>query len=152
MQIPLIEQPLRRRQTISRTYQYSFAGTVDSGVISLCFWLKCIMRHVIDGWWRHQMETFSALRPVTRSFNVFFHLRPNKRLSKPSWGWWFETPSRSLWRHCNCPVDIWHYLWQIVFVCLYITPYQHHHCHCANLADDIELIKCQWDMFCRVCE
>ena len=25
----------------------------------------------------------------------------NKRLSKRSWGWWFETPSRSLWRHCN---------------------------------------------------
>ena len=97
------------------------------------------MRHVIEGWWRHQMETFSALRPVTRSFNVFFHLRPNKRLSKPSWGWWFETPSRSLWLHCNCPVDIWHYLWQIVFVCLYITPYQHHHCHCANLFDASEI-------------
>ena len=25
----------------------------------------------------------------------------NKWLSKQSWGWWFETPSRSLWRHCN---------------------------------------------------
>ena len=25
----------------------------------------------------------------------------NKRLSKQSWGWWFETPSRSLWRHCS---------------------------------------------------
>ena len=24
----------------------------------------------------------------------------NKPLSKQSWGWWFETPSRSLWRHC----------------------------------------------------
>ena len=64
------------------------------------------------------METFSALlvlcagnspvtgefpsqRPVTRSFDVFFDLRPNKRLSKHSWGWWFETSSRSLWRHCN---------------------------------------------------
>ena len=23
----------------------------------------------------------------------------NKRLSKQSWGWWFETPSHSLWRH-----------------------------------------------------
>ena len=69
-------------------------------------------------WWRHQMEAFSALltlcagnspitsefhaqRPVTRSFDVFFDLRPNKRLSKQSWGWWFETPSRSLWRHCD---------------------------------------------------
>ena len=72
---------------------------------------------------RHQMETFSALlaicagnssvtgefpaqMPVTRSFDVFFDLRLNKRLSKQSWGWWFETPSHPLWRHCNvssCP-------------------------------------------------
>ena len=69
-------------------------------------------------WWRHQMETFSALlaicagnssvigefptqRPVTRSFDVFIDLRPNKRLSKQSWGCWFETPSRPLWRHRN---------------------------------------------------
>ena len=69
-------------------------------------------------WWRHQMETFSALlaicagnspvpgefptqRPVTRTFDVFFDLRLNKRLSKQSWGWWFETLSPPLWRHCN---------------------------------------------------
>ena len=69
-------------------------------------------------WWRHQMETFSALlaicadnspvsgefstqRPVTRSFDVFFDLRLNKRLSKQSWGWWFETLWRPLWRHRN---------------------------------------------------
>ena len=25
----------------------------------------------------------------------------NKRLSNQSWGWWFGTPSRSSWRHCN---------------------------------------------------
>ena len=42
-----------------------------------------------------------AQRPVTRSFDVFFDLHPNKRLSKHSRGWWFETPSRPLWRHCN---------------------------------------------------
>ena len=64
------------------------------------------------------METFSALlaicagnsavpgefpvqRPVTRSFDVFFDLRLNKRLSKQSWGWWFETLPRPLWRHSN---------------------------------------------------
>ena len=69
-------------------------------------------------WWRHQIETFSALlaicagnspvtgefpaqRPVTRSFDVVFDLRLNKRLSKQSWGWWTETPSRPLWRHSN---------------------------------------------------
>ena len=69
-------------------------------------------------WWRHQMETLSALlaicvgnslvpgefpaqRPVTRSFRVFFDLSLNKPLSKQSWGWWFETLSCSLWRHGN---------------------------------------------------
>ena len=31
----------------------------------------------------------------------FFYLRMNKRLSKHSWGWWLETPSRSLWHHYN---------------------------------------------------
>ena len=68
--------------------------------------------------WRHQMETFSALltfcagnslvtgefptqRPVTRSFDVFFDPRLNKQLNKQSRGWWFETPSRSLWRQRN---------------------------------------------------
>ena len=40
-------------------------------------------------------------RPVTRSFDAFFDLRLNKRLSKQSWGWWFETPSCPLWRHSN---------------------------------------------------
>ena len=40
-------------------------------------------------------------RPVTQSFDVFFDVRLNKRLSKQSWCWWFETPSRLLWRHRN---------------------------------------------------
>ena len=40
-------------------------------------------------------------RPVTRSVDVFFDLRLNKRLSEQSWSWWSETPSRSLWRHYN---------------------------------------------------
>ena len=44
---------------------------------------------------------FPTQRPVTRSFDVFFDLRLNKPLSKQSWGWWFDTLSRSLWRHRN---------------------------------------------------
>ena len=44
---------------------------------------------------------FPTQRPVTRSFDVFFDLRLNKRLSKQPRGWWFETPWWSLWRHCN---------------------------------------------------
>ena len=46
---------------------------------------------------------FSTQRPVTRSFDVFFDMRQNKRLSKQWWGWWFETLSRQLWRHLNRP-------------------------------------------------
>ena len=66
--------------------------------------------------WRHQMETFSSLlplcegnppvtggfpsqRPVARSFDVYFDLSLNKRLSKQSGHWWFDTPLRPLWRH-----------------------------------------------------
>ena len=64
-------------------------------------------------WWRHQMETFSAVlaicagnspvssefpaqRPVTRSFEVFFDLRLIKRL-----GWVNTHGAGHLWRHCN---------------------------------------------------
>ena len=46
-------------------------------------------------------DEFPSQRPVTRSFGVFFDLRLNKQMNKQSWGWWFETPSRSLWRHCS---------------------------------------------------
>ena len=35
--------------------------------------------------------------------------------------------------------------WQIVFVCLYSTPSHYH--HCANLSEDIELIKCLSDIY-----
>ena len=66
-------------------------------------------------WWHPQMETFSAFctrnspvtgefpsqRHMTWSFNVFCHLRLNKRLRRQSWGWWFQTQSRLLWRHCS---------------------------------------------------
>ena len=44
---------------------------------------------------------FPSRRPVTRSFDVFFDLCLNKRLSKQPRGWWFETPLRPLWRHSN---------------------------------------------------
>ena len=74
-------------------------------------WMSCLssrryplcwkMNTFLNTWWRHQMETFSALlaicagnspvpgecpaqRPVTRNFDVFFDLRLNKRLSKQS--------------------------------------------------------------------
>ena len=49
---------------------------------------------------------FPAQRPVMRSFDVFFDLRPNKRLSKQRWGRWFETPSSPVWRHCNVMISL----------------------------------------------
>ena len=72
----------------------------------------------LASWWRHQMETFSALlaicvgnasvtcefptqRPVTRIFDVFLDRRLTKRLNNQSRLCWLETPSCSLWRHCN---------------------------------------------------
>ena len=71
---------------------------------SCCRWFETPWRsfdHDAITWWRHQMETFSALlaicagnspvpgefpaqRPVTRSFGVLLDLRLNKRLSKQS--------------------------------------------------------------------
>ena len=50
---------------------------------------------------------FPTQRPVTRSLDDLFDLRLNKRLSKQSWVWWFETLSRPLWRHCNGYRLIW---------------------------------------------
>ena len=97
------------------------------------------------------METFSALlvicvgnspvtgefptqKPVMRSFDVIFDLRVTKRLSKQSSGWWFETPSRSLWRHCNVHnpnlsstlIDVWsHGLqeWRYMKLWVAVDPY-----------------------------
>ena len=56
------------------------------------YWPLCEGNLPING-------VFPAQRPVTRSFDVFFDLCLNKRLSKQSRHRWFETPSRSSWRH-----------------------------------------------------
>ena len=69
-------------------------------------------------WWCHQMGTFSMLlaicegnplvtggfpsqRPEMQSFDIFFDLCLNKRLTKQSRCWWLEMPSCSLWCYCN---------------------------------------------------
>ena len=130
-------QHLNVKQTISSLYLISLLPLfkpISGFQKCLCFiqlktipsawWIgPCLSTGTAHGtWWRHQMETFSALlaicaggfpaqRPVTQSFDVFFHLRLNKRLRKQSWGWWFETLSRPLWRHCNGKVgfsELWH--------------------------------------------
>ena len=50
---------------------------------------------------REFTSEFPTQRPVMRSFDVSFDLHLNKRLSKQSWGWWFERSSCSLWHRCN---------------------------------------------------
>ena len=69
-------------------------------------------------WWRHHMETFSALlaicagnSPVPCEFHkgqwrgaLMFSLVCgwiNGWVNNCEWGWWFETLSHPLWRHCN---------------------------------------------------
>ena len=81
---------------------------MDRGLLYYCCGLSWL------SWWRHQMETFSVLLalcvgnssvagefPAHKGFDVFFHLRLNKWLSKQSWGWWLEIPLHPLWCHCN---------------------------------------------------
>ena len=120
-----IETPSRvpHRSSVLRHVRTASANEIKRYIcnVSLIGWdcSNVIWDRPIDfAWWRHQMETFSTLlavcvgnspilgefpaqRPVTRSFDVFFDLRLNKRLSKQSRGWWFETLSCPLWRHSN---------------------------------------------------
>ena len=130
---------LRDCQTAQSTNNSNVSSLACSGhVTPICFrrWVKIIFiqqsklfEHVINLsaisvgpihtpqvlWWRHQMETFSALLALCAGNSLviltkasdaelwcfFFDLRLNKRLSKQWWGWWFEMPSRPLWRHCS---------------------------------------------------
>ena len=67
--------------------------------------------HVIK--WKHFPRYWPFVRgsprwiPHTKASDVelwwVFYLRPCRRLSKQSQGWWFETLSRPLWRQCNDP-------------------------------------------------
>ena len=64
--------------------------------------------------WKHFPRYWPFVRGIHRSpvnsphkgqwrgaLMFFFYFRLNKGLSKQSWGWWFETLSRPLWRHSN---------------------------------------------------
>ena len=112
--------PLKMRLN-QNGHQYADDISILHVVLKIVYWFKfqCSL-FLAWPWWRHQKKTLSALlaicsgnspvssefpaqRPVTQSFDVFFDLRLNKRLSKQSWRWWFETLSRPLWRHRNVP-------------------------------------------------
>ena len=59
-----------------------------------CYWPFCAGNSPATG-------EFPLQRPVTRSFDVFFGLPLNKRLSEQSRRRWLGTPSCLLWRHSN---------------------------------------------------
>ena len=113
---------IRELKSVGRRnlFSYSLLRLYEQSFICMLKRLQCHALCMTSGWswWRHQMETFSALlalcagnspvtgefsaqRQVTQSFDIYFDLRLTKRLSKQSRGWWFETPSRSSWRHRN---------------------------------------------------
>ena len=66
---------------------------------------------------------FPSQRPVTWSFDVFFALCLNKRLSKQSRCRWFKMPPCSLWRHCN------DHCWRLWKLSVELTP--------ASLVEDM---------------
>ena len=110
-----------------RKGNHTIGNKIVCDMVVSCWWSTAVQpRHCVFSpgnqlrqppWWRHQMETFSALLalyaenspvPVNSTHKgqwrgplMFFYLRPNKRLIKQPWGWWFETPSWSLWHQCN---------------------------------------------------
>ena len=53
----------------------------------------------------------------------FFDLRWNKRLSKQPWGWWFKTPSWSLWRQCNEQNVLLTLTSMCLYIYMHIDPY-----------------------------
>ena len=73
--------------------------------------------------WKHLPRYWPFVRGIHRSpvnsphkgqwrwADVFFYLRLTKRLSKQSWGWWFETLFLPLWRHRNHAVSANRILW-----------------------------------------
>ena len=110
----LIGNNCQWKNAITNTYIVSKSLSMKNMVLPIFRRLFCIkspwdmlsyttvtgyMSDAWTAWWRHLMETFSALlaicagnspvtgefppqRPVTRSFDVFFDLRLNKRLRK----------------------------------------------------------------------
>ena len=121
---------------------------------------------LVETWWRHQMEKFfrvtghlcgvpgefPAQRPVTQSFDVFFHLRLNQRLSKQSWGWWFQTLPRPLWRHCNKEIYTWCgvcTVWLCLGIFWWFYPYPSGllHWHWGNLMIAPVPVKQPWNIW-----
>ena len=81
--------------------------------------LKLDMK-ILVSWWHPRWI------PRTKASDAelwcFLDLRLNKRLSRQSWGWWFETLSRPLWRHRNELTRIFNIIYQqVIFSTLSVS-------------------------------
>ena len=99
---PVVRHAFPRHNVVMSMYMYYPYGWHTAAQILYTYARVTSFWHKVCGaWWRHQMETFSALlalcagnspitgefpspRSVTRSFDISFDLRLNKRLSKHS--------------------------------------------------------------------
>ena len=108
-------------QPSSTSHVYGLAiWSKHAGAAQYDMWRKGNVVHDDVIKWKHFPRYWPFVRGIYRSpmnsphkgqlcgalmFSLIWVLK--KRLSKQSWGWWFETPSRSLWRHFN--VHAWCY-------------------------------------------
>ena len=134
--IPIKESDRVARQILEQLENHkpetrSFGSSRDSRIwrsitngneVRFSFSIQCVSYFTQTTWWRHQMETFSALLalcagnspmtgefPTQRSSNAelwcFFGIGEGKQVNEPSICWWFETLLRPLWRHCNASIS-----------------------------------------------
>ena len=91
---------------------------MSAGTILSNWSMKCVAFHYDVIKWKHFPRYWPFVRGIHRSplnsphkgqwrgtLMFFFNLRLDKWLSKQPRRHWLETPSRSLWRHCN--VIVW---------------------------------------------
>ena len=80
-------------------------SSISSSYIRSIYMYRIQFKKKTLKWWTVFMTSSNgespSQRPVTRSFDMFFDLRLNKRMSKQSRHRWFETPLWSSLRHCD---------------------------------------------------
>ena len=100
---------------------------------TLCVYDDVIKRKHFPHYWPfvrgiHRSPVNSPHKGQWRGTDVFFDLILIKRLRKQWWGWWYETPSRPLWRHCS-GMNRWPVVFfsaQRAYMCLYMAEQRFH--------------------------
>ena len=67
-------------------------------------------------WITHTKASAAELWCLRWSFDVFFDLCLNKRLSKQWWGWWIEMPWCPFWLHRNEMLRWWYLLIVTIYI------------------------------------